>query len=72
MDADGRVHLDVALEVEGEAIRGTVSDGASPPLEFSGWLELMSAFENARSDARSTDGPGPCACGDRRVANTDD
>lgn len=53
MDADGRrLHLDVALEVEGEAIRGTVSDGVVAPREFSGWLELMSAFEIARSNAR--------------------
>jgi hypothetical protein len=53
MDADRRrLHLDVALEVEGEAIRGTVSDGSSPPREFSGWLELMSAFEIARFKAK--------------------
>ena len=51
MDADNRVHLAVALDVEGEAIRGTVSDGVSPAVEFSGWLELMSAFEIARANA---------------------
>ena len=51
MDADGRVHLDVALDVDGEAIRGTVCDGVSPAVEFSGWLELMSVFEIARSNA---------------------
>ena len=51
MDADGRLHLDVALDVHGEAIRGTVSDGASPAIEFSGWLELMSVFERARANA---------------------
>ena len=56
MDADRRLHLDVALEVEGEAIRGTVSDGVMAPREFSGWLELMSAFEIARSTR-----PGPGA-----------
>ena len=54
MDADdGRVHLDVALEVDGEAIRGTVFDAVSPAVEFSGWLELMSVLEIARSDARA-------------------
>ena len=53
MDADGRVHLDVALEIEGEAIRGTVSDGVLPAFAFSGWLELMSVFETARSKAKS-------------------
>ena len=54
MDADGRVHLEVALEIEGEAIRGTVSAGVMPTVEFSGWLELMSVFEIARSKAKST------------------
>lgn len=53
MDADGRVHLDVAFEVDAEAIRGTVCDGVSPAVEFSGWLEFMSAFEIARANARS-------------------
>lgn len=53
MAADDRVHLDVALEVEGESIRGTVSDGVAPAVEFSGWLELMSVFELARSKAES-------------------
>ena len=52
MDADGRVHLDVALEVDGEAIRGTVADGVSSAIEFSGWLELMSSFEIARAKAK--------------------
>lgn len=48
------MHLDVALEIEGEAIRGTVSAGVFPTVEFSGWLELMSLFEIARSKAKST------------------
>ena len=57
MDAeDGRVHLDVALDVAGDAIRGTVCDGASAAVEFSGWLELMSLFEVARSHAKAQAG----------------
>ena len=52
MDADdGRVHLDVALDVAGDAIRGTVCDGVLPAVEFTGWLELMSLFELARANA---------------------
>ena len=52
MDADdGRVHLDVALDVAGDAICGTVCDGVLPPVAFSGWLELMSVFEIARANA---------------------
>lgn len=50
---DGRVHLAVELEVDGEAIRGTVSDGIPPAVRFSGWLELMSVFEIARSNAKA-------------------
>ena len=57
MAADDRVHLDVALEREGEAIRGTVSAGDCPPFEFSGWLELMSAFDIARSKAAKASEP---------------
>ena len=51
------MHLAVALDVEGEAIRGTVCDGVSPAVEFSGWLELMSVFEIARSNAKSATRP---------------
>ena len=55
MDADdGRVHLRVSLDVAGDVIRGTVSDGVLPAVEFNGWLELMSVFEIARSKAMST------------------
>lgn len=53
MNDDARVHLEVALEVDGHSIRGTVADGVSPPHEFSGWLELMSAFEIARAKAKA-------------------
>ncbi|MDQ3723622.1 MAG: hypothetical protein M3376_11315 [Actinomycetota bacterium] len=53
MDDDDRVHLDVAFELDGDAIRGTVADGLAPAREFAGWLELLSAFETARSKARA-------------------
>jgi hypothetical protein len=39
------VHVDVALELGGEAIRGTIDDATRAPVAFSGWLELMSAFD---------------------------
>jgi len=51
MPDDTRIHLDVALEPGGDTIRGTVGDGAGPAVEFSGWLELMSAFDTARARA---------------------
>jgi hypothetical protein len=49
------VHLDVALECTGATIRGVVDDHAGAALEFSGWLELMSAFDTvcARAIPRS-------------------
>jgi hypothetical protein len=47
MADDARVHLDVELERGGDQIRGTVDDGTGRVLEFSGWLELMSAFDTA-------------------------
>jgi len=57
MADDTRVHLHVALERDGdETIRGTVADGAGAARAFTGWLELMSAFDAAR--ARADDGHG--------------
>jgi hypothetical protein len=53
MVADDRVHLGVALERDGEPIRGTVCDGDRARLEFSGWLEFMSVLETARAEART-------------------
>lgn len=47
MPDDARLHLHVALERGGDTIRGTVADGAGPPMDFRGWLELMSAFDVA-------------------------
>jgi hypothetical protein len=58
-----RVHLDVELELGGATIHGTVDDAAGPPVAFSGWLELMSAFEIVcarvtATAARAGDPPG--------------
>ena len=49
------VHLDVALHCTGETISGVVDDHAGAAVEFSGWLELMSAFDTvcARAGGRS-------------------
>lgn len=46
-----RVHLDVAVDPDSEPIRGTLDDGRGATIEFSGWLELMSAFDTARARA---------------------
>lgn len=45
------LQLGVALQLDADPIRGTVSDGAGPAREFSGWLELMAAFDGARAQA---------------------
>lgn len=47
------VYLTVALEPGEEPIRGTIDDGIRPRVEFSGWLELMSALETACAAATS-------------------
>jgi hypothetical protein len=47
---DGRVRLAVVLERPDDPIRGTLDDGRSA-IAFSGWLELMSAFDIARARA---------------------
>lgn len=39
------VHLDVALECSGDTIRGVIDDHTGGAVKFSGWLELMSAFD---------------------------
>jgi hypothetical protein len=64
MSDDARVHLHVALERGGDTIRGTVADGAGPPLDFRGWLELMSAFDLACARAVPDAGGGGPRIGD--------
>lgn len=54
--ADQTVHLDVALALGGDTIRGTVDDGVGPIVEFTGWLDLMSAFDTTRARATGEDG----------------
>jgi glutathione S-transferase len=51
------LQLDVALELGAEPIRGTVCDGVLPPREFAGWLELMSVFDGARTQAAAGTAP---------------
>lgn len=53
------VHLEVAVERDAEPIRGTLDDGVGAAIEFTGWLELMSAFDTAR--ARAVHQPDPPA-----------
>ncbi len=50
MPDDGRVRLAVVLEHPGDPIRGTLDDGLGS-VAFTGWLELMSAFDTARARA---------------------
>ena len=51
------LQLEVALQVDADPIRGTVSDGIPPAREFAGWLELMSAFDRARAQAAAGGAP---------------
>jgi hypothetical protein len=46
------IRLEVALQCGGDTISGTIDDHSGQTAQFSGWLELMSAFEAlcARAD----------------------
>jgi len=50
------LRLDVALACGGDTISGTVDDHAGELVEFSGWLELMSAFDTVCTRASAA----PC------------
>ena len=43
----------ITLDLDAEAIHGFVDDGGSASIEFTGWLELMSAITKLR--VRTTD-----------------
>lgn len=45
MPEDTCVRLEVALTCGANTISGTVDDHSNQTLEFSGWLELMSALD---------------------------
>jgi len=60
------VHLAVALECHGETIRGVVDDHAGAAVEFSGWLELMSAFDTVCARASRGEPRADSGLGDRR------
>lgn len=47
------LRLDVALACGGDTISGTVDDHAGEVVAFSGWLELMSAFDTVCARAGS-------------------
>ncbi|HWI07131.1 MAG TPA: hypothetical protein VNT54_06405 [Solirubrobacteraceae bacterium] len=56
---DPRIHLQVAIERDHEPICGTLVDSAGTTYAFTGWMELMSAFDNARytADAYAAEPP---------------
>ena len=45
MAEGSRIRLAVTLECNRDTIGGTVDDDTGDVVEFSGWLELMSAFD---------------------------
>ncbi len=51
---DQDLHLEVAVKQDSDPIRGTLDDGAGTTIEFTGWLELMSAFDTARARTPDT------------------
>jgi len=51
---DQDLHLEVAVKQDSDPIRGTLDDGVGTTIEFTGWLELMSAFDTARARTPDT------------------
>ncbi|HVF79494.1 MAG TPA: hypothetical protein VNA28_14455 [Solirubrobacteraceae bacterium] len=47
------LQLQVAVDRDSEPIHGTLDDGAGI-IEFTGWLELMSAFDTARDRSQAS------------------
>lgn len=45
VDEDERTRIELDIERDGESVRGTASDGASPERSFSGWLGLAGAID---------------------------
>jgi len=60
LEDDGYVHLEVVLQRDGgDTICGTVGDRDGRRTPFTGWLELMSAFDTARAaPLAGADAPG--------------
>jgi hypothetical protein len=56
-----RTHLELAIEVDSDPIRGSVSNGDRQWQPFSGWIELVAAIEAARSAAEIVAAPGEAA-----------
>jgi hypothetical protein len=59
MTSAPHLHLQVAVERDSEPIRGTLHHGDCTTIAFTGWLELMSAFDTvrARPTNEETDAP---------------
>jgi hypothetical protein len=47
----GSVSIAVALDIDAEPIHGSVDDGSGAPIEFTGWLELMSVITKLQTRA---------------------
>jgi hypothetical protein len=64
MDERAYVLLEVALEIGGgDTICGTVAARGGPATPFTGWLELMSAFDRARARPATGDEAASSASG---------
>ena len=57
MAEGARVRLEVMLECGRDRISGTVDDHEGEPVQFGGWLELMSALDAACARADADDEP---------------
>jgi len=71
MAENTQLRLDVTLDLGSDQINGTIIDGDGPQLEFTGWLELMSAFDtviNRASTSKQHTAPPGATTGPSRHA----
>ena len=54
----GTRHLELAIEIDSDPIRGSVSQGQHVAREFRGWIALVAAIEDVRSSSTPVGGSG--------------
>ena len=53
MTDDQHIHLHVSVDHDSEPIHGTIHNDVGTTIAFTGWLQLMAAFDTAREQPLS-------------------
>ena len=53
MTDDQHIHLHVSVDHDSEPIHGTIHNDVGTTIAFTGWLQLMAAFDTAREQPQS-------------------